>query len=436
MADVRDLRAQLGAELEHNPATIDVREQRVRLMNRIYLDVSSAHDWLCLETEVDFPVYAARTGDSTGFTVAVTLGSTLIAFSGSLGASFTSDAGGMRFVGPDGGDYTIVRFTSTTNAIITPAYLGATSAAATDWTIKSDRFYLPVDATKALRFLNPDQIYGPMQIIDRRTRENMTPIIQNTTGTVYWMADDDMMYDRPPDPGWTATGVVGAGTLTGGATYEVCYTFEAEGRESAPSPSVRVTLTSTQNTISVAGMENTVLNSGKYKRLYIRQLTSGPTLPAQEVYGRWLLHSTITTETTTTATITGMPVPTSSTLYYTNGRKYMRTVWAPGQDVKLRLRYLYLPSMLVADSDVPKWPAAFHPLLVYGAAVDLGLSQSTPASKTDRWQKRYDDLYKRFMAAQINVPDAPARRRMRNLTGFLGEPGYFVSGPFNADYGS
>jgi hypothetical protein len=129
-----------------------------------------------------------------------------------------------------------------------------------------------------------------------------------------------------------------------------------------------------------------------------------------------------------------MPASSSSVLYFTNGRKYMKTEWAPGDDQTLRLRYLYCPPRLVADSDVPMWPEAFIDLLVYGPAVDLGLSQSVSSGKIDRWQKRYDDLYKRFMAAQLMVPDAPARRRMRNYLGGMGPGGYLVNGGFNGSF--
>jgi hypothetical protein len=435
VANTRDLRNRVAEALEHGPSTIDVRESRVGLLNRIMLDVSTAHDWLNLQTTIDFPVYANRTGETTGFTVSVINGSSLVTFSSSLGADFTGAAGGMTFDGPDGESYTIVRFTSTTVAIVSPVYGGGTNPLADDWEIRAERFYLPPDCTKALRFIDTENNLGPLVIIDRRTQENMTAWTRDTSGTVYWMADDDMIYDRPPYPGWAAVGAAAAGSLTPTATYEVCYTFAYEGRESAPSPAVRVTMSSTANVISVTGMEALVLNSGIYKNVYIRQLTSGPTLPAQEVYGPWLYVTQITTETTTTATITAMPSSTSQTLYYTNGRKYMRTEWAPSEDQTLRLRYLYCPPRLVSDSDVPMWPEAFHDLLVYGPAVDLGLSQSVASAKIDRWQKRYDDLYRRFMAAQINVPDAPARRRMRSLVGGGGPLGYMVNGPVTSNYG-
>ncbi len=426
--NLRAIRGNVAQELEHGPSTIDVREARVDLINRHYLEIDVSNEWLNLQTEADFPVYYNRTAANTNATVAVVAASTLIAFSGSLGTAFAGAAGGMTFLGPDSVTYTIVRFTSGTGAFITPAYAGATDLAATDWEIRAERFYLPADCTKALRFLNPEQLYGPMQIIDRRTRENMTAFIQNAAGTVFWMADDDMIYDRPPDPGWTAIGSNAAGTLTSTGTYEVCYTFDMEGRESPPSTPVRVTMSATNTSINVAGMENTVLNSGIYKNVYIRQLTSGPTLPAQEVYGRWLLVSTVTVETQTTQAITAMPAPIAQVLYFTNGRKYMRAEWTPGEDVTLRLRYLYCPPRLVADSDVPKWPEAVQDILVWGPAADLGLSQSSSSAKIDRWQDRYEKLVKKFMGLQINVPDAPARRRMRNYTGGCGPNGYMIAG--------
>ncbi len=123
-------------------------------------------------------------------------------------------------------------------------------------------------------------------------------------------------------------------------------------------------------------------------------------------------------EITVTTTIASFPASNSTELYPSIGRKYMKTEWIPGEDITLRLRYMKAPPPLVADSSTPGlWPVAFHDLLVYGAAIDIGLSQSTPSGKIDRWQKRYDDLMKGFMSAQINVPDARTRRLSRVIGG-------------------
>lgn len=414
--NVKSILDTIGTELDHNPRTVDVHESRLDIVNRHYLDTSTAHDWLNLETVVDWSVYANRDYKTTGFTVAVTNGSATLVFSGALPQGFVEAAGGMTFEDGLGNSFTINRFTTTTAAFIDKPYTGATAAALTTWTIRAERFYLPRDCTKALGFVDEKNNIGRMLVIDRRTAEFAFGPQPDNQGTVYWLIDDDEMYDRAPDPGYDAADDTALGSLLPNALYEVCYTFTAQGRESPPSVPIRVTTSSAANhQILLTNLENTTVggvNTAVYKRVYIRLLTTNN--GGTDVYSRWLLVGEIAAATTSYA-IVSFPNPTATELYFCNGRKYMATEWRPASDVTLRLRYLRCPPRLVADSHVPQWPEAFHDLLVFSALVDLGLQHSSPSGKVDRWQKRAGDLLARFMAAKINVPDAPTRRRMRAM---------------------
>lgn len=434
MRNLRSIRRLVGRHLEHDPATVDVREDRCDVINTKYLDLNDSEDWTFLQVEEDFLVYQARDNTLTSATAALTNASTTVTFSTSLGTAFTNQAGGWTLTGPDGEDYTVIRFTSTTVAVISPPYAGSTVAASTSWTIATDRYYLPVDCARALGFIDRENGQGRLTILDRR-REEQYLSWQSSTGTVYFLVDGDTLTDRAPDPGWTAASSATVGTLTATATYEVCYAFDYEGRESPPSVPVRVTIATGQTSIAVAGMESNTLGSGIYKNVYLRQLTSGPTLPAQEVYGRWLRVGQMTTETATTLSITALPANSSATLVYCSGRKTMRPKFVPGADATLRLRYLAKPARLVADSDVPyKWPEAFHDLLAYGAAIDIGLSQGAASGKIDRWQKEYDRLYARMKSTQIQVADAPAVKSMRTDMGPGGPAPYLTNGIPVGDY--
>jgi hypothetical protein len=435
--NVKALRSAIAKHLEHGPATIDVREDRVDSLSATYLSLSESEDWTFLEIEADFAVYQQRDYDQSGATVAVTNASTTITFSTSLGAAFTQQAGAWIFTGPDGDTYTIVRFTSETVANITPPYAGSTAAASESWTLSSEFYYLPDNCARPLGFIDRENGMGRLVILDRR-REEQYLSWQTGAGTVYWLVDGDTLVDRPPDPGWTAVGATAAGTLTGTATYEVCYTFDQQGRESAPSVPVRVTLSSANNQINVAGMESTGANSGIYKNVYIRQLTSGPSLPSQEVYGRWLRSSQVN-ETTTTLNITAMPASSAREIVFTNGRRTIRPKFVPGADATIRIRYLMRPSRFVADSDYPyKWPEAFHDLIALGAAIEIGLSQGASQGKIDRWQKEYDRLYKRMKSTCLIVADSPAVKQQRGGGGGFGggSPPYLTDGlPVGDFYG-
>lgn len=414
--NVKSILDTIGTELDHAPRTVDVRESRLDIVNRHYLDTSTSRDWTNLQTDVDWSVWANRTSETTGFTVSVTNGSATIVFSGALEQTFIEDAGGMVFEDGLGNSFTINRFTTTSTAFLDKAYNGATNAALSGWTIRAERFYLPRDCTKALGFVNEKDNLGRMIVLDRRMAEFAFGAQPDNEGTVYWIIDDDEIYDRPPDPGYSAVDNTALGSLLPNALYEVCYTFTLQGRESPPSLPIRVTTSSAVNhQINLSSLEDTQVggvNTAVYKRVYIRLLTKDS--GATDVYSRWLMVVELPAATTSYS-ITAFPNPTATELYYTNGRKYMSTQWIPSKDSTLRLRYLKCPPRLVADSDAPKWPEAFHDLLVFASLVDLGLQHSQPSGKVDRWQKRADDLLGRFAAAKTNVPDSPSRRRMRAL---------------------
>lgn len=443
--DVRAARRFVGQLAEHDPGTVDQREYRVDLLNRHYMSINEAEDWLGLMVEDDWKVWQERDGEDLGITVSVVNGEYGATFSSTLGADFTDAAGGMIFEDDNGDEYTIVRFTSPTTVffakdngtIIGEPYAGSTNAAMTTWKIKSGRYYLPVDCARAEAFINRsnEQWRGSLTIIDRRTEErSLSWYTENNQGTVIWLADNDCEYDRPPDPGYTAVESTGAGSLVSDSIYEVCYTFTLKGRESPPSVPIRVTMSTAANhQIVIAGMEDTLnglLPTGVLKNVYIRRLTTSTELPSGDLYSRWLAAVKGLSEGTTTYTITAFPNTASGTqLVYQNGRKYMKTVWKPGGDYTFRLRYLRKPARLVADSDAPWWPENYHDLMCYGAAIDLMLSQGASQGKIDRLQKSYDELLRQMKTTQLIVPNVSTVRQMRSDTGRRSFNGYYTNGP-------
>lgn len=412
------------------------------MLNTHLLEISESADWLDLETEADWNVWADRTGTSTSLTVAVTNGSHTITFSGSLGSAFIAANEGQTFIDDNSVEYTINRFTSTSVALLATPYGGTTRAALATWTIRCQHFLLPADCARPLRFIDRDNGTGPMVILDRRREEDRFAWDNATTGTVYWITDDDMVFDRAPDPGWSVTESTAAGSLAASAVYEYCYTLAYQGRESPPSVALRLeTTTGATHQASIAGLEDTRVDglaTGIYKNIYRRLLlTSRTSSPPTEVYGRWLFVATITTESTTSYTDDDSPAASQSdtlALRYTNGRKFMRTRWIPGSDATIRIRYLRRPKRLVSDADVPWFREAYHDLLVYAAAADLGLQHSVSETKIARWEKRKLEMLGNMRATGLNVPDIQVRRQMRGDMGERDWSLYRVNGTVDSDF--
>lgn len=439
--NVRSARKFLGQLLEHSPPDIDTREYRVDLLNTAYMNVNDKADWLFLLTEQDWKVWQDRSGEDLGITVSVTNGLYLIVFSSTLGTEYGLAAQGMTFEDENGDTYTINRSASGTIFYLDKAYTGATNAAMTTWKIKTDRFYLPVDCSRPRAFINRSnaQFRGPISIVDRRTEENTVSWWGENEGIVFWVVDNDNIYDEPPQPLWRAVESTAAGSLLSDADYEVCYTTTKQGRESPPSNPIRVKMSTAANhQIQVTLLDNTSdggVQTGIWKNLYIRQLTSSQDLPGGDIYTRWYMAQESISDTTTSATISAFPSNNAKQLVYQNGRKYMKTVWKPGGDYTFRVSYLVKPNRLVADTDAPhSWPEAYHDLIVYGAAVNLGLSQGASTAKTDRYQKLYNDLLREMEANQLMVPNMTTRKQMRSDGSGPANTVYYTRGNATTDY--
>lgn len=415
--NVRSLVANLGTLLDHQPNNLDVREDRLDAINRTYLDVSAQFDWLFLQTEADWKVWAEKTGTSTGYTVAVTNGSLQITFSTSLGSTFTAAMGGATFEDDNGTTYTVARWGSTTVAYLDRVYEGTTRAALATWTVGREAYPLPPDCLRPLRFIDRVNGLGVLPILDRRREENYFATQSTQTGTPYWLVDDDASYDRAPDPGLIGTASTAAGTLSANSIYEYCYTFTGYGRESPPGPPVRVTTGSSGAThqVVLTAIENTQTSgadSGIKKKVYRRDISISGALTNTFTFGRWL-YLTQLDESDVSFTDDGAPAVTVTedvALRFQHGRKYMRPKWIPSADATLRLRYLRAPKRLVADSDVPMWPEAYHDLILYGAAVDLGMQHGL-TGKVPQWEKQRDEYLRRMKASHLAVPDAPTRKQ-------------------------
>lgn len=268
----RTLLDRLGVKLDHAPQDRTTREARLDILNRFYRQVCDEYPWRFLQTESDLKFWQERDYTLTGASAQVTAGSYEVVFSTSLGEFISNNyAEGLTFNdGTD--DYTIGACIGADTIYLSSAYAGA-SGNITTWKIKTDKALLPLDCGQPLGFIDRTLNKGRLVAWDRRREELfLSPEGESSEGDVWWIVDGDFMYDRPPDPSFRGALSTAAGSLTPDTTYQYCYTFDYEGRESMPSVIVEVTTgTGATNQIVVSNVENTrdgIKQTYKTKNLY------------------------------------------------------------------------------------------------------------------------------------------------------------------------
>ena len=201
-------------------------------------------------------------------------------------------------------------------------------------------------------------------------------------------------------------------------TYEFCYTFSFEGRESPPSLVSSVTTTATELTVVVGGLENTqfeysstLYQSGKRKFLYRRDKTNN---------GRWLRVAELASGVTGTKISELIPSSGFDTtpsnfdemteLKEHGPRQYVRMWWHPNADLTLELRYLKRPRRMQADWDIPIWPPQYHHTLVYRALEDICLQHGMNA-QSSLYARKSEDMLGRMRAKYLARADRIFRRR-------------------------
>ncbi len=439
MSNFQALITDIGRELDFDPKVLATRDDRANVVNRVYLDVSASHEWLFLQIVVDWKVWHERTGTNTSETATVTNGTYEVTISGPLGVPWSRANMGQEWWDTEDEStatkYTINRITGVgiTTLWLDRPYEGS-STVLTEWKVPGRRFYLPDDCGRALRFVDREQNFGPMVVIDRRREEDWLSWTTGNQGTVLWIVEDDTIYLRPPDPGWALTASTAAGTLPADSMWEVCYTFAYRGFESAPSTVLRVTVGSgATNQIAITLLEDTQVSSldtGIWKNVYVRQITSDATT---DVQGRWLLFTTLTEAQTGALFASPSAADRNSQLLAETSRKFMGTEWAPSSDQTMRLRYVRLPIRLVSDSDSPQWPGQYHQLLVLGAAKELAAKYGLTA-RLPGLEKRYDRMLLDMKGAQLIVPASPTQRERMDMGG-RGRVPYRTNGPCRGDFG-
>lgn len=402
---LKDLISEVNGLLDHNPNVSTHESHVVRLINRHYEDICSAHPWRFLQERSEQQLYADIEG-AAGTTLTLTNGSKTV----------TAVAGAWLHAGMEGAviedttnsiEYRIDSVASTTTAYLTELAGGASVTGVTAFKVKWDKIKLPKDMVDFLGITIRDEIFGQaansrdrrLVYVDSRREEELL-LDHTTSGDTIIITDDDA--DRTLNNDLTITlAVSNGGSLAASTKFEYCATIEREGIESAPSPVVSATTTAADKIITVSGLPAASTDVYR-KRIYRRNATANT---------GWYQITEVTpgTITATFADNGSASLDYTRPLYYEGPRDTMRLYRRPDVDIKCEIRYMRRPSRLVGYNDQPQIPPQYHVILVYKAVADLylqygqgqiaGIYDAKAEERMQQMKKRYldrsDRLYRK-----------------------------------------
>ena len=408
MSSLSELVQRVHDQLDFNPGLQQYKDSVVRRINTHYLSISDNDHWLFMQTSTDLNLKAKVEGSSSA---TVTIAAATPRLVTGSGTAFDSDMVGHLFVGADGVEYTIGHVESATEMYLTddaPAHTGVSN-----WSLKFDRYPLPIDCVEALGFIDRADDRGRLRFIDRR-REELEFLDIDDSGEPFVVIEDDHLSSRPPFEAPLLVAVTGpGGALKRNNEYEYCYTLLFEGRESPPSPVASITTTTTTARIRISGLEDTQYeasgvkqDSKKKKVLYRRDKTNN---------GRWYKIKDI--ESAVIVVTDGGTFPSYASDFdhlsyhqHAGPRQYVRFWYTSDQDRAIKVRYQIRPRRLQADSDAPMWPVQYHSLLVYATLEDVCM-QHGATGQAQLWSRRKQDALKRMRNRYLSRTDRKFVRR-------------------------
>tara|TARA_R100001594_G_scaffold122631_1_gene158836 strand:- start:26432 stop:27721 length:1290 start_codon:yes stop_codon:yes gene_type:complete len=398
---LKDIIEEVNGLLDHNPNVSTHETHVVRLVNRHYEELCSAHPWRFLQERAEQQLYADIDG-AAGTTLTLANNSKLV----------TAAAGAWLHTGMEGAviedttnsvEYRIDSVANTTTAYLAEA-TGASGAlsATTAFKVKWDKIKLPRDMVDFLGITIRDEIFGQaanardrrLVYVDSRTEEDL--LLEHTSsGDTIIITDDDADRTLNNDLTITATVTVG-GSLTYSTKYEYCATIEREGIESAPSPVVSGTIAASgsERTITIAGLPAVSGTDVYRKRIYRRNATANT--------GWYQVYEIVpaTSPSTFFDDDGSFPLDYDRPLYYEGPRDTMRLYKRPDADIKCEIRYMRRPSRLVGYNDEPQIPPQYHVILVYKTVADLYLQYGQGSISNIyevKAQQRIEQMKKRYL---------------------------------------
>jgi len=373
---LKDLISEVNGLLDHNPNVSTHETHVVRLINRHYEEICSAHPWRFLQERTEQQLYADIEG-AAGTTLTLTNNSKTV----------TAAAGTWLHTGMEGAviedtansiEYRIDSVLNTTDAFLTDLAGGPSVSGVTTFKVKWDKIKLPKDMVDFLGITIRDEIFGQaansrdrrLVYVDSRTEEGLL-LDHTTSGDTIIITDDDADRTLNNDLTITATTITdgSGGSLTFSTKYEYCATLEREGIESAPSPVVSDSIAASGNNrkITIGGLPAVSGTDVYRKRIYRRNATANT---------GWYQITEVVPAASPSATFvddgTGS-LDYTRPLYYEGPRDTMRLYRRPDADIKCEIRYMRRPGRLVGYNDEPQIPPQYHVILVYKAVADLYL---------------------------------------------------------------
>lgn len=394
------IRTRVEREVRQNPDIKGWRDEFFDRLNDAMDELLTLEDWqfrqrlktLRFKAEVDLTTSYTTNAGSNTYAISFTEPSDWDAVDTELlaghTASFTAGTGAGLTA-----DYVIERASissSTITIILDPRFGGHTTVGAADTLkIKFFRYRLPPDVEEVYGIQRRDSKEGHMREISLARESRL--ILKNTDGPntpQFFLLDPNVRtaYDTlsgeyyphdfipaPINPPTLTEAATGALTLLG--TYEYCYAHYYAGLVSEPSPIETVTLTGTNQTVSVTAMDSFDANRGRGKYLFRREIFS-----SRE--GPWYMVSDITASNTATAADAGAFTPVADPTTITRLNRYdslgslrfVRTWPLTNADLTAELRYLARIPRCTTDADVPEMPGAYHIILVHLIAEKLSRS--------------------------------------------------------------
>tara|TARA_R110000868_G_scaffold262342_1_gene520639 strand:+ start:5430 stop:6698 length:1269 start_codon:yes stop_codon:yes gene_type:complete len=391
-----DLRAMISNIVDYDPDTDAYRVEINRLINNAYMELFADKSWNFAQKEARITAHA----DVTSAVGVVTNGSKNVT-TGS--AFFLTWMAGQVIELPDGLEYEIASYISTTSVYLTTEYAGTTTNPASI-TVKQRYIDLPEDCVSVMQLG-----YRPLNSSTTPTQSAFVPVQRaedewyalplDSTGTpTAWVPYDDFHVTSPVLAPASIASTAGGPPYWTAGTYEFVLTYKYAGRYSAPSPALSVSAPG--GTILQATLSNNSTGLGSGYKLALWCRPSG-------YEGYRLIYDDIV-ETGGVYALQSPPtsawVINSRRLYETDGHvQRVRLYPRQGTDTEVTLRYTFRPISLVEDNDTPQFPSSHHAYLGYVALHDICMKMDqTSYAKTYamKAQAELEKMTQRFLGVE------------------------------------
>lgn len=378
-------RAMVANILDYSPEIEEYTNEVTDVLNEIYKDFFTDRAWTFAQKTLKLGIHA----DSTATDGVIVTNSELV---GTV-ANFFEDWMEGQILEISGttaldGEYEILSVVSVISAVLGDGYLGdALAETGVTFIVKQRYIDLPANCTKVLSLQIRDYtLVDNTNILHMpRARDEGWLLDVDKTGIpTDWMLADDITLDQPVLAPTLADGGAGANGVPVDGEYEVAYTFLYQNRESALSPSASIDMTAGDE-INISGLPNTGTNSGIQKQIYFKHPSAKSWYKAESaIVAETVLISVVQINANFTVISDRAPEHEG---YYNRVRLYPRQ----DEDYNLELRYLYQPTELVEDTDIPEFPPGSHRFLVYRACEELFVKHNNLS---------HSELYKKKAGAE------------------------------------